>query len=404
MNISLRHSIDMRMFLLSLTCLIPVLLAASLLDGSLRAIVLIITMLTSAAVIAAVSAKGMQAATKEQEETARKMFDDMGHSRKELMQGLVSRTQIIPVLNNQLKDVIDQTGQAALEIGDGFSDIVARVRSQAQQASEAVSVFSGDGNNENIIQISDVAFSEVTSRLKDLGGMALQTLSGIKTILKEAASIRNIVDEIDYIADQTNLLALNAAIEAARAGEHGRGFSVVADEVRKLSQKSAAAAEQIRTLVVAVEQDMGSMYSETEKNSKATHALSVEAESVVKDTLGKINTMMQGAGNQLRSITLETDSLAKDIGNILVSMQFQDITRQRIEHVIEPLEQFKKEVEEICWDIQSLQGEQRGTEWLEKMYTMESERKVLKTTLEASVVAVTDRVPVSDDTDNVTLF
>lgn len=66
-------------------------------------------------------------------------------------------------------------------------------------------------------------------------------------------------------------------------------------------------------------------------------------------------------------------------------MQFQDITRQRIEHVIEPLQSFKTELEETAEKIMNMRRRiydtEGGAEWLEKMYTMESERDVMRNTL-----------------------
>jgi len=108
----------------------------------------------------------------------------------------------------------------------------------------------------------------------------------------------------------------------------------------------------------------------------------------VEDTLKEIDGVMNDAKKQLAELTVETESLAKDISSIVISMQFQDITRQRIEHVIEPLLSFKSDLEKTTQKIRNMsekiheaQGN-GGAAWLEKMYTMEAERDVMKNMLD----------------------
>lgn len=79
-------------------------------------------------------------------------------------------------------------------------------------------------------------------------GDAIEAMHGIERSSKEIAQITGVIDEIAF---QTSLLALNAGVEAARAGDAGRGFAVVASEVRALAQRSAGAAKEIKTLIVA---------------------------------------------------------------------------------------------------------------------------------------------------------
>lgn len=67
-----------------------------------------------------------------------------------------------------------------------------------------------------------------------------------------AVRIDEITTTIRGIAEETNLLALNATIEAARAGDAGRGFAVVAAQIKGLAETSAAAADEISTLIDSV--------------------------------------------------------------------------------------------------------------------------------------------------------
>jgi len=317
---------------------------------------------------------------------------ELEHMMEQILDPLRNKPKLIPVLINQLQEVTTQTEEAALDIGNRFMNIIKSARSQSNEASNAFSMFTGDqdSSGESPIAISKKVLSEAVGSLKKSNETAAQTMEGQEIIISDLAQVNKGVDEIEYIGEQTNLLALNAAIEAARAGEHGRGFAIVADEVRKLSVRSNAAAEEIRRLITKVEADTQMIYHEIQNSVSVTSSISSDAEHLVGEALVKIDDRIHEVESYLSKLSGDTEILAKDISSIVMSMQFQDITRQRIEHVIEPLNTFKAEIEEILRETDTLgsrlsaKGINDHGQWLENMYTMESERSVLNSTLKSA--------------------
>jgi methyl-accepting chemotaxis protein len=303
---------------------------------------------------------------------------------------LQDRAQVMPVLASQLREVIEQTETAALEIGSKFMDIVGRAQAQTTKASQAVNRLAGaEGDNSGaLLGQTKGVLGNMVKNLETVVEHDGQTLKDMQIIIKDVVEIKKPVSEIEYIASQTNLLALNATIEASRAGEQGRGFAVVADEVRKLAERSNSAAEGIRKTITKIEADIRDIYARTEKMTQESSAHCVAAEGVTSETMKKLDDVMSETKNRLGELVSDAGALASDISTIVMSMQFQDITRQRIEHVIEPLLKFKEEFEDISGKtrdlsvkVHDLLGGTGKTEWLEGMYTMESERKVMRDTL-----------------------
>jgi methyl-accepting chemotaxis protein len=364
------------------------LLIASLLDAPVPLLLLFFSL---AALVVAMAVKrvidGMEA---ERDSINHEYVERINSTLNPIASLLSERGSMLPVMSRQLEDVAVQTEKAVLEIGGKFMNIVDRARDQANKASGSFEKFSGASvadDGDTLINLSKAALMDAIGTVERTSGIAKKTLKNMEDIMSSVENIKRILVEIEYIADQTNLLALNAAIEAARAGEHGRGFAVVADEVRKLSSRSNKAADEIGLLISSVDSEVRRIHVDTTQSAKEGGALTAKAEDVVSSTLEKIDTVMATAHQELNELTTETNTLASDISGIVVSMQFQDITRQKIEHVTGPLMDFKKEMDRVVRNARDISDIVTGLEtgkskdWLIKHYTMDSERKILEDTL-----------------------
>ncbi len=258
---------------------------------------------------------------------------------------LRSYSQAWRILRGQLYGVTDITEEAACDIVDRFHRLDALVREMtnriqtAMKEIELLSVQVRESREQDLDVLKNMQ-EYLTSRQQEME----EEWRRVEQVLAEAEHLRTFTAMVKDIADQTNLLALNAAIEAARVGQAGKGFAVVATEIRSLSQKSADAAWRIEKGISEMVESVRAKFARQLDATARKRQLRMLGEvGSALSTVGVASAEVPAVIREVLDATRRTNGeVAQVIMDGLANIQFQDITRQRLEHVIDALEKMDR--------------------------------------------------------------
>ncbi len=255
----------------------------------------------------------------------------------------------IPYLVKFLKKVIEKTEAATTTLIDKFDIVLQEHNNATNEAMNNLNSFkqNEEGRSfEETIEISKKAISGYREMIDNLAKVNLDNFKSLEDIEDKINVINQTLNNIVEISNQNKIIHINLSIEAVQLGEKGKGVMVIVNEIKKLNQKTAEFILQINSIMKSFkdynEKVIGRLSNEKDNMTKNIETTSRQSENIVNSLI----VSYESTANLFIKLTNSNLKVRQSMDNVIESLQFQDITRQQIENVIDFLGEIRNRIKE----------------------------------------------------------
>lgn len=249
-------------------------------------------------------------------------------------------TRLTPVVEI-LKRLASTTEDQFLQLGERLQDFALRSSQISTSATELAQLVAGDESSQLTSRLRHL-FDDMESYLQHVRSQGDKSCHILEQIMSQLELVVQPLEGFQKMDKSLRMLSISTKIESARLGELGAGFTTLALDVEKLShtvsEKSAGIMAQRLSLSTLITDNL-----ETVRSTEASHH--ADASAILAgihtslETLTQLNASCSTVGAQA---SIVSEEVSADTGTVVASMQFHDITRQQIEHIIEALEKLRQ--------------------------------------------------------------
>lgn len=243
-----------------------------------------------------------------------------------------------------LDEVTQQSETAAASVGKSFQAIMNKSGQQMDHALRLLksNVEAGGGSTwlslPDFIKAYENQLDTVTGRMMDFSKASEEMSRHQEVVREHSLAIDEMLDELRNMAARIRKLALDSTVAANReAGSDTRWFVEIADRIRETSTSAHELTRRMRDGLEKIREVMSGTYEELSKSSDNVRLAAVQA----KVDVSQLNIATLEKAREvtvtLEKITALSREVRQDINQIIVAMQYQDITQQKLEQVKAPL-------------------------------------------------------------------
>jgi hypothetical protein len=248
-------------------------------------------------------------------------------------------------IETQIKNISESVGiiiqgveDDFLILGNGLQTIYNDTETLTVLTKETSEIAGSSSDSSNLVNISK--FSKgMLDKLNNYQNQIAESLQNLNTAQSELGGLSDLCENNEKLVTLLNIIALNIAIECNRSEKAKEMFLAFVQEVKQLSDKIGKVTKDMGKDINSAISDQIKSQDIISKKLNDLLSLSSSVENIVGSTSEKIEHLIASSLGSLEKAGLYSSEISMQVGKIVIAIQFHDIVRQKIEHVVSALDE-----------------------------------------------------------------
>ena len=247
-------------------------------------------------------------------------------------------------VHDGVHEVMIETESAVVDIGNSFRGIIKKTALQIEYAVRLLKSTDSAGERglaswlglPDYIHAYEAQLQHVTMRMMEFSATFKEVATRQANMRESTIAVDELLDELRAMAKRIGTLAVDSSFHASSASVGQSAVISFSDKIRTIAEEAHELTRRIRNNLETIKGEMAGTYKAVRDSSTAAQVAAEQA----KADVSQLNVTMMEKTKEVEKTFGQINTLGQEIQNdinkIIMAMQFQDITQQKLEKLKQP--------------------------------------------------------------------
>ncbi len=282
-------------------------------------------------------------------------------------------------LTVQLKDIASDVENSVNGVCEGFQGMGNRARSALTTAADALDTSCDGGGLQSFVHRVGMSLEVLLQRIESSRDFSTVLSHEIDDIDDRFSVVMALGEKLSSIAETAKWASYKGRTALGGTGNSKAQWEELVEQTSVLAQEANTVGQAITSVVSGLSSAMKRASSRARNKAEEDSGATASTENTVRNMLDQLTASYEKMTHSLSNSAAMSRQLNLDIGQAVMSMQFQDRVNQRIGHLIDSIEELNHELRPYT-AASDVELQQSLTQfWLQRLAersTMNSERAI----------------------------